>query len=112
MDVVEEVSVFVYNVDTVVVRIRYQDVTPAVCGDVQWTEGFLRSRGRTGVSKAEFTGRADHHYCKGVIVRHADIQVLVFTEVFSVTTKGIKWLTLVVPLDTLFFCEPRVTHNF
>ena len=33
-----EVSVLVYDVDTVVGTVRRQDVTPAVCGDAVWTE--------------------------------------------------------------------------
>ena len=72
VDVAEELSVLVYDMDTVVVIVRYQDISPAVCDDAPWIE-FLGSRGRTGVSKAEFAGRADHHYCTGKIVSHADI---------------------------------------
>ena len=44
-----------------------------VCGDGDWTKWRLGSRGRTGVSNTEFPGRADHHYCMGAIVSHADI---------------------------------------
>ena len=73
MDEAKEVSVLVYDVDTVVVEVRHQDITPAVCGDAVWTERFRVSRRRTGVSKAEFAGRADHHYCTGVPVSHTDV---------------------------------------
>ena len=38
VDVAEEVSIFVYDVDTVVVLVRRQDVTPAVCGDTDWSK--------------------------------------------------------------------------
>ena len=50
-----------------------QDVTLAVCGDAVWTEWFPGSRWRTGVSKAEFAARADHHYCTGLTISHTDI---------------------------------------
>ena len=64
----EKMSILVYDVDTVIFNLRYQDVGLAVCGDAGWIEF-----GRTGVSKAEFAGRANHHYCMGVIVSQADI---------------------------------------
>ena len=37
VDVAEEVSVLVYDVDTVVV-VRRKDVPLAICGDAEWTE--------------------------------------------------------------------------
>ena len=82
MDGAEEVSVLVYDVDMVIVTVRYQDISLAVCDDDEWTERFPGSRGRTGVSKAEFAGRIDHHYCMGVTVSHSDVQVPVLTDVF------------------------------
>ena len=70
----EEVFVHVLDVDTVVVTLRRQDIASAVCGDAVWMEWMNSvSRGRTGVSEAEFAGRTDHHYCTGGTVSHTDI---------------------------------------
>ena len=66
---------------------------------------------RTGVSKAEFAGRANYHYCTGVTVSNTDVQVPVFSEEFS-SIRYIERLTLVVPLNTLFLSGDRVTHDF
>lgn len=49
----EEASVLFYDIDSVVVRVRRQEVGSAVCGNDVWTEWFLDSKVRTGVSKAE-----------------------------------------------------------
>ena len=38
MEEAEEVSVLVYDVDTVVITVRRQDVSLAVCGDAAWRE--------------------------------------------------------------------------
>ena len=36
MNVVEEVPILVYDMDTVVFIVRCQDFTMAVCGDADW----------------------------------------------------------------------------
>ena len=81
-------TIQVYDVDAVMAyTVSYQDVTLAVCGDAVWSKWFPCSNGwRTGVSKTECAGRADHHYCIGPTVSHTDIQVPVFTKEFRETT--------------------------
>ena len=74
----EEVSVLVYDVDAVDVTVRCLDVGSVVCGDAGMMEWFLDSR---GVSKVEFAGRADHHYCTGITVSLTDIHIPALTEV-------------------------------
>ena len=56
----EEASFLVYDVNTVVVTVRCQDVTLDVCGDAARIECFPGSIGKTVVSKAEFAGHAGH----------------------------------------------------
>ena len=38
VDVAEEVSILVYDVDTVVEKVSRQDIRLTVCGDAQWME--------------------------------------------------------------------------
>ena len=100
----------VKNIDSLVVEVCDQDVTPAVCGDVEWIKRFLGGRRRTGVSKAEFAGRADHHYCSDPTINHADIPVYVLTDIF-VMARCIERVTLVIPLYGLFLCGARIAHD-
>ena len=96
VDVAEKLPVFVYDVDTLARRVSNQDSTLAVGRDAPWFERPLTCSERshtwseralygtkmTGVCKAEIASLVNHHNCTGGIVRHADIQVPVLTEVF------------------------------
>ena len=88
--VTEELSVLVYDVDTVIVIIRCNDVTLTICGDSSWIELFvLWSRSMYSVPESQFPGLIDHHYCISSIVSHTDIRVPVLTNVFTATKRTI-----------------------
>lgn len=61
----EKLTVSTDNVDTVVVKICYQNMTLAVCSDVIWIEWFLCRCGKTSVRKPEFPCLVDHHSSMG-----------------------------------------------
>ena len=82
VDAAEKLAVFVYDVDTVARRVCSQDSTQAVGRDATWSKRSLDGTKMTGVCKAEIASLVNHHNCTGGMVRHADIQVPVLTEVF------------------------------
>lgn len=92
VDVAEELSILVYDVDTLIVLVCYQDSTLAVCGDAGWIKRSLGSkdskkRPKTRVGKPKVTELIDNHNCTCSIVSYTNIQVAVLTNVFNETTR-------------------------
>lgn len=69
INVAEELSVLVQDVDKAIAFVRNKNPTLAVCGCAKWMERSFGSMERIGVCKAEFPGLVDHHYSTGVTVR-------------------------------------------
>lgn len=73
LDIAEEVSDLVQNMDTFVSRIRYQNMAIAVCSNTNERKGAHDVNGKTDVPKSETSIPFDHHNCSVSIISHADI---------------------------------------
>ena len=91
-----------------VVTIGNENSRLAVRCDANWIKLFCEN---TGVFKPEFAGRAEHHYCTGMAVSHAEITVPVLSEMFHVSAWE-KRLPSIDPLNILYFCVGRVARYF
>lgn len=114
----KEMSVFINDVDTIVVIVRRQDLNLAVCSDAAWMKFSHISIRSTSVGKSESPGLIDHHYSTGLDVVHADIFISVLADVFSAMVRCINRFSVFVVLNTLFFlltqsiARPLFVYNY
>lgn len=111
VNVAEELSILIYNVDTVVITVCYQYPAMTVGSDAAWIKFFFKScTGMTRVSKSEFSVFIDHNNFS--TISHTYVLINIFSDVKTPKTFGIEGLAFVIVLNTLLLSEARVTHNF